>query len=70
MLFRQRMGLAIAAGLRISSGKGNTGLDGEGALILIVKSVTRRLRHSSNILMNVTMLKIIPNGRDLMGVLC
>ena len=42
------MCLAIAAGLRISSGKGNTGLDGEGALILFVKSITRRLRHSSN----------------------
>jgi hypothetical protein len=42
------MCLAIAAALRVSSGKGNTGLDGEDALILFVKSVTRRLRHSSN----------------------
>jgi hypothetical protein len=42
------MCLAIAAGLRINSGKGDTGLDGEGALILFVKSVTRRLSHSSN----------------------
>jgi hypothetical protein len=41
------MCLAIAAGPQISSGKGNTGLDGEGAVILFVKRVTR-LSHSSN----------------------